>query len=44
MLSKLNEMMRDGRLPDPQSRQGLVVYSLIGIAIGWWLQMNFGIL
>ena len=41
MLRNLERMMRQGQLPDPRTTQGLVVYFIIGFAIGWWLQVSF---
>lgn len=37
MLSRLEEMMREGRLPDPRSLSGVIVYTILGIGIGWFL-------
>jgi len=37
MLREIERMMREGVLPDPRTRAGLIVYTMIGIAIGFWL-------
>ena len=37
MLSRLEEMMREGRLPDPRTTRGLIIYTMLGIGIGWLL-------
>lgn len=37
MLSRLEEMMREGRLPDPRTLRGVVIYTILGIGIGWFL-------
>jgi hypothetical protein len=37
MLSRLEEMFRNGRLPDPRTTRGLIIYTVLGIGIGWFL-------
>lgn len=37
MLRRLEEMMREGRLPDPRTLRGVVIYTMLGIGIGWFL-------
>lgn len=29
--------MREGRLPDPRTLRGVVIYTILGIGIGWFL-------
>jgi hypothetical protein len=36
MINRIEQMMRDGRLPDPRTLQGIVVYMAIGLALGLW--------
>ena len=36
MLHRLEQLMREGVLPDPRTTAGLVVYSVIGFALGFW--------
>lgn len=37
MLREIERLMREGVLPDPRTRAGLIVYSVIGFAIGFWI-------
>ena len=37
MLRELERMMREGQLPDPRTQTGVIVYMVIGLAIGLWL-------
>ena len=37
MLRELERKMREGELPDPRTRAGITIYTLIVIAIGIWL-------
>lgn len=37
MLRELERMMREGQLPDPRTLAGLLVYTAIGIAIGFMI-------
>jgi len=40
MLSRIEQMMREGQLPDPRTTRGLVVYTALGFGIGWWFGIN----
>ena len=37
MLDRLEQMMREGRLPDPRTQRGVLIYTMLGIGIGWLL-------
>jgi hypothetical protein len=41
MLSRLEEMLREGRLPDPRTVRGTIIYTALGLGIGLWLGFNF---
>ena len=41
MLERLNEMMRNGQLPDPRTLRGVIIYTALGLGIGLWLGFNF---
>jgi hypothetical protein len=40
-LRRLERMMKNGTLPDPQSKTGVIVYAVLGLAIGFWLGVAF---
>ena len=41
MLDRLEEMMRNGRLPDPRTLRGVIIYTALGLGIGLWLGFTF---
>jgi hypothetical protein len=41
LLQRLERMFREGRLPDPQSLRGIIIYTVLGLGIGMFLGMRF---
>jgi len=37
MLDRLEELFRSGRLPDPRTLRGVLIYTALGIGIGMML-------
>lgn len=40
-LRRLERMMKDGTLPNPRSLTGTVVYTVLGLAAGFWIGVAF---
>ena len=41
MIDRLEQMIREGRLPDPRTLRGITIYTMLGLGIGMWLGFNF---
>lgn len=37
MLSRLERLFREGRLPDPRTPRGVAIWTALGLGIGLWL-------
>jgi hypothetical protein len=40
LLDRWARAIVEGHAPDPRTRQGVILYSLIGIGVGWFLGMH----
>jgi hypothetical protein len=40
LLDRWARAIVEGQAPDPRTRQGVILYSLIGIGVGWFLGMH----